>query len=152
MAWTSQYKFESFSYKNTNIDAVFKVRCCRADYLCVSRISNRANQKTRCNYGDVRADHTNCRNYYVCEGEDPHYEMRQCPNGKMFNGQLGQCVSTQIDNECQSDWIHGETSETSTAKIIASECTVSVVNNRIQHLLSICSFTSLPSKLYQHLQ
>lgn len=89
----------------------FQTLCCRSDYTCSERayeIRAQVTQPPQCNYGEVRADDSSCDSYYLCVGDDRHFEKRTCPDGKIFDRQAQQCISKEAPSKCQVEFIYGQ--------------------------------------------
>ncbi|KAK6101699.1 Chitin binding Peritrophin-A domain family protein [Brugia pahangi] len=79
-----------------------ELKCCHADYVCPSRAYELPTASLLpCEHGEVRADETNCANYYSCVGDGGYFEQRTCPDGKVFNGTSNRCVPAALGNRCQ---------------------------------------------------
>ncbi|VIO91530.1 Uncharacterized protein BM_BM667 [Brugia malayi] len=60
-----------------------ELKCCHADYVCPSRAYELPTASLLpCEHGEVRADETNCANYYSCVGDGGYFKQRTCPDGK----------------------------------------------------------------------
>uniref|UniRef100_A0A0M3ILL9 Chitin-binding type-2 domain-containing protein n=1 Tax=Ascaris lumbricoides TaxID=6252 RepID=A0A0M3ILL9_ASCLU len=90
-------------------------RCCRSDYQCstISPIYQSSNYEqissnvNECNYGDRRADNSDCTKYFSCAGEEKRFVRRFCPQGEHFDERLNRCVP----GICQNGLIFGEQDE-----------------------------------------
>lgn len=104
---------------------MFQTRCCRSDYQCstISPIYQSSNYEqissnvNECNYGDRRADNSDCTKYFSCAGEEKRFVRRFCPQGEHFDERLNRCVP----GICQNGLIFGEQDEDTPCQVSESK-------------------------------